>query len=152
MNAAFPLQRRPACSAVREVGGFVFALLVSVLAANAADNGEGLASFEKRIRPVLVDKCYKCHAADAEKIKGGLLLDTRVDLRKGGDSGPALVPGEPGKSLLMTAIRHTDPDMKMPPKEKLPDSVIEDFRLWIKMGAPDPREGLSSAAPGMDIE
>jgi cytochrome c553 len=107
--------------------------------------------FEKRIRPVLADKCYKCHAADAEKIKGGLLLDTRKGLRQGGDSGPALVLGEPGRSLLMKAIRHNDPDTAMPPKEKLPDAVIEDFRLWIKNGAADPREG-QSAAPGMDLE
>src|SRR3954470_5902488 len=112
---------------------------------------ENLDFFEKRIRPVLVDKCYKCHAADAEKVKGGLLLDTRKGLRQRGDTGPALIPGSPGKSLLMTAIRHADPDTKMPPKEKLPDAVIEDFKQWIAMGAPDPREG-ESAAPGMDLE
>jgi cytochrome c553 len=120
------------------------------LAQTDAANKEGVDFFEKRIRPVLVDKCYKCHAADAEKVKGGLLLDTRKGIRQGGDTGPALIPGQPEKSLLMTAIRHGDPDTKMPPKEKLPDAVIEDFSAWIKMGAPDPREG-QSAAPGMDL-
>jgi len=133
------------------MGWIVCAMLVPVVAAGPADSREGVDFFEKRIRPVLVEKCYKCHSADAEKIKGGLLLDTRKGIRQGGDSGPALLPGEPGKSLLMTAILHTDPDTKMPPKEKLPDAVIEDFTAWIKMGAPDPREG-QSAAPGMDME
>src|SRR5829696_10250360 len=108
--------------------GLVFCLLAALPAASSLAQGEavhkeGIEFFEKRIRPVLVDKCYKCHAADAEKIKGGLLLDTRKGIRQGGDSGPALVLGEPGKSLLMQAIRHTDPDTQMPPKEKLPDPV-----------------------------
>src|SRR5262245_48225333 len=109
MKSAFPRLRLPAWRALHGLGGFVLASFSPVAAAEAADTPEGVAFFEKRIRPVLVEKCYKCHSADAEKIKGGLLLDTRKGIRQGGDSGPALVLGEPGKSLLMTAIRHTDP-------------------------------------------
>src|SRR6266536_5981798 len=101
--------------------------------------------FETRIRPVLVDNCYKCHSQGAEKIKGGLLLDTRDAVLKGGDSGPAIVPGNPGKSLLMTAVRYRDKDLQMPPNDqKLPDDVIADLEQWIREGAPDPRDPESS--------
>ena len=79
---------------------------------------EQLAFFEKKIRPVLAAHCYKCHSAKADKIKGGLLLDTREGLRKGGESGPAVVPGNPDKSLLIKALRYTDEDLKMPPRSR----------------------------------
>ncbi|MEZ0258659.1 MAG: DUF1549 domain-containing protein, partial [Chthoniobacter sp.] len=105
---------------------------------------DGLAFFEKKIRPVLVDKCYKCHAADSEKIKGGLVLDTREGIRAGGDTGHAIVPGDLSASLLIKAIRYQDKDVAMPPEKnggKLPAEVIADFEAWVKMGAPDPREG-----------
>ncbi|HSQ58490.1 MAG TPA: DUF1549 domain-containing protein, partial [Gemmata sp.] len=95
--------------------------------------------FEKKIRPMLVDHCYKCHSAKAEKVKGDLLLDTRDGLRAGGTSGPCIVPGNPDRSLLIKALRHKDKDTAMPPKGKLPDAVIADFEAWVKMGAPDPR-------------
>ena len=104
-----------------------------------------MAFFEKKIRPVLVDQCYSCHSAEAEKLKGGLALDTRDGLRAGGDSGASIVPGSPDKSLLITALRHTDDDLKMPPKQKLPAAVIADFEQWVAMGAPDPREGAATA-------
>lgn len=94
--------------------------------------------FEAKIRPALSEYCYQCHSAD-EKIKGGLQLDTRAGLRHGGDSGEILVPGKPDESLLWTAITWADEDYEMPPKQKLPASVIADFRKWIEMGAPDPR-------------
>ncbi len=95
--------------------------------------------FEKVVRPVLVDRCYSCHSAKAEKLKGGLLLDTREGLRKGGDLGPSIVPGDPERSLLVKALRWTDDDLKMPPKKKLPPEVIEAFEAWIRAGAVDPR-------------
>ncbi|HYV31913.1 MAG TPA: DUF1549 domain-containing protein, partial [Candidatus Binatia bacterium] len=96
--------------------------------------------FETRIRPVLVDNCYKCHSQGAEKVKGGLLLDTREGVLKGGTTGPAIVPGEPEKSLLLTAVRYQDKDLQMPPNDrKLPDAVIADLEQWIRLGAPDPR-------------
>src|SRR5262245_45433425 len=102
---------------------------------------EQVAFFEKSIRPVLVKECYECHAADSEQIKGGLLLDTRAALREGGNNGPAVVPGDPKKSLLIKALRHTEEERRMPPKKKLSEEVIADFEKWIAMGAPDPRDG-----------
>src|SRR5438045_4688748 len=100
--------------------------------------------FEKKIRPIFIERCYKCHSAQADKVKGGLLLDSREGLLKGGDSGPAIVPGEPEKSILVRAIRQTD-ELRMPMKEKLPDDQIADFVAWVKMGAPDPR--IAARAP-----
>lgn len=113
-----------------------------------------IAFFEKKIRPVLVEHCYKCHSADAEKIKGDLVLDTRDGLRKGGTTGPSIVPGNPDRSKLILALRSKDPDTAMPPKGKLPDHVIADFEAWVKMGAPDPRDGAAATAPKyvVDIE
>jgi hypothetical protein len=96
--------------------------------------------FEKSIRPVLVERCYKCHSADSDKVKGGLLVDTREGLIKGGDTGPAIVPGNPDKSLLIQAIRYHDEDLKMPPKEQLSKETVAAFEKWVKMGAPDPRK------------
>jgi hypothetical protein len=100
--------------------------------------------FEKNIRPVLANNCYECHSQESKSLKGGLMVDTREGLIQGGDSGPALIPGSPEKSLLMISIRHEhkDPDMAMPPKkEKLSAAVLSNFEAWVKMGAPDPRTG-----------
>jgi Protein of unknown function (DUF1549)/Protein of unknown function (DUF1553)/Planctomycete cytochrome C len=107
---------------------------------------EQLAFFEKKIRPVLADNCYKCHSPEAEKVRGELLLDTRDGIRKGGTTGAAIVPGNPDRSLLIKALRHKDKDTAMPPKEKLPDQVVADFEAWVKMGAPDPRDGKAAVA------
>src|SRR3954447_19997749 len=118
-----------------------FVLAVSASAAVKEADPAGLDFFEKKIRPVLMDKCYKCHSADAEKIKGGLLLDTRDGIRRGGDDGPAVVPGKLEESLLIDAIRYQHKDTAMPPAKsggKLPDAVIHDFEKWVQMGAPDP--------------
>jgi Protein of unknown function (DUF1553)/Protein of unknown function (DUF1549)/Planctomycete cytochrome C len=122
-------------------------LLLSALPASAALDTVQTDFFEKKIRPVLIESCYKCHSADSENIRGGLLVDTRDGLLQGGDSGPAIVPGDLQKSALITAIRHEgkDPDSAMPPKKnKLPENVIADFEAWVKMGAPDPRTTPSS--------
>ena len=101
--------------------------------------------FENKIRPLLADNCYKCHSTQAEKVKGGLLLDTREGALKGGETGPAVVPGDLEKSLLIKAVRYTDPDLQMPPKDKkLSDEQIANLEAWVKMGAPDPR--LASAS------
>jgi hypothetical protein len=113
--------------------GFTVALLL--VPAGAAETPEDF--FEAKIRPVLVERCYECHGE--KKTKGGLRLDTREATLKGGDTAPALVAGDPTKSLLVKAIHWADKDFQMPPKEKLPDGVIADFEQWIKMGAPDPR-------------
>lgn len=108
--------------------------------------------FETRIRPVLVNKCYECHSAGAKKLRGGLYLDTREGSRKGGETGPAVVPGNLDASLIIKAICYTDKDMQMPPKQQLPDAVIADFKQWISMGAPDPREGSVAASSKMTAE
>src|SRR4051812_49083127 len=96
--------------------------------------------FENKVRPVLVKNCYKCHSAESTKVKGELLLDTREGLLKGGKTGPAIVPGDLEKSLLIKAVRYKDEDLQMPPKgEKLSETQIADLEAWVKMGAPDPR-------------
>jgi hypothetical protein len=110
-------------------------------AAEAPTTPDQIAFFEKSIRPALVKECYSCHATTARKVRGGLTLDTRDGIRKGGDTGPAIVPGDVGKSLLVKAIKHAQAGLKMPPKKKLPDAVVADFEKWILMGAPDPRDG-----------
>ena len=119
-------------------------LLAGVVAARAAaPDAAGLEFFEKHVRPVLVENCYKCHSAETEKgVKGGLRLDTKELLLKGGDTGPAIVPGVPEKSLLIKAIQYGNEDLQMPPKgKKLPPDVIDHLVAWVRMGAPDPRSG-----------
>jgi mono/diheme cytochrome c family protein len=127
------------------VAGLTVALTLSSPPVFAAESAEraGVEFFEKHIRPVLVEHCYACHSAGAEKgVKGGLLLDTRDALRKGGDNGPAIVPGDPENSLLIKAVRYTDENLQMPPKgKKLAEQQIEELAAWVKMGAPDPRTG-----------
>src|SRR4051812_39781861 len=109
-----PLFRRALARA-----GLLALPLASVAAASSGSENataDGVEFFEKKIRPVLVEKCYKCHSADAEKIKGGLVLDTREGMRLGGDSGAAVVPGKLDESLLIAAIRYTNKDTAMPPQ------------------------------------
>jgi len=113
-------------------------------------DAKGIEFFEKKIRPVLVAQCYECHSARAKKLKGELSLDTREGLRRGGESGEIIVPGKPEASLLLSALRHDD--LEMPPKRKLPESVVADFETWIKLGAPDPRTGGEDATrPTIDF-
>ncbi len=123
----------------------IAALILSLVSASrlcAADkplpDDAGIDFFEKRIRPVLVEHCYECHA-EGRKRQGGLLLDTRAGIRRGGDSGEAVVPGKPEDSLLLAALRHES--VEMPPQGQLPKGVIADFEKWIRIGAPDPRDG-----------
>ncbi|GEP44902.1 DUF1553 domain-containing protein [Brevifollis gellanilyticus] len=106
-----------------------------------------VAFFEQKVRPVLVEHCYSCHSAQAKKLKGNLYLDTKAGWEKGGDSGePAIIPGKPEESLFIRSIQHLEADLEMPPKKpKLPDAVIADLVTWVKMGAPDPREGKVEA-------
>jgi mono/diheme cytochrome c family protein len=114
--------------------------LLAISARAAEPTKAQLDFFESKIRPVLANNCYKCHSTKAEKVKGGLLLDSREALAKGGDSGAVVVPGNPDKSLLIKAVRYTDPDLQMPPKgDKLTEQQINDLVAWVRMGAPDPR-------------
>jgi hypothetical protein len=131
-------------------------LLLSLALAPAAPAADpaGIAFFEKKIRPVLTEHCYGCHSAAArakKKLRGGLLLDSKEGLLRGGDSGPAVVPGKANDSLLLKALRHTG-DLKMPPRDKLPDAVVADFEAWINKGAPDPRTGAVARARGLSVE
>jgi len=100
--------------------------------------------FEDKVRPILAANCYKCHSEQAEKVKGGLLLDSRDGVLKGGDSGPVIIPGDPERSQLIKAVRYTDPDLQMPKDKKLPDGQIAALETWVKMGAPDPRATIGA--------
>ncbi len=121
-------------------------LLISLLVlttlpalASAADDA-GLALFRERIQPVLKAECFGCHSAAAKEVKGGLRLDSRAGAQKGGDTGPAVVPGKPAESLILQALRHENGYEMPPEKPKLAEAVIGDFVKWIELGAPDPRE------------
>ena len=120
------------------------AIILPVLAfparASSATDPKHLEFFEKEVRPLLVEHCYECHSAGAEKLKGGLYLDSREGWMKGGDTGPALVPGQPDRSLLIEAVRYGNADLEMPPKNKLADRHIAILEKWVSVGAPDPRE------------
>ena len=113
---------------------------LSVAMPALAAGAEDAEFFEKKVRPLLVERCYECHSAE-KKVKGGLRLDTREGWQTGGDTGPALVPGKPEESLLITAIRYRDKDMQMPPKKQLTAEEVAVFEQWVAMGAPDPRIG-----------
>ena len=118
---------------------FLDFILCRDLGAAAPVEAAAVDFFENRIRPVLVENCYECHSATAKKLKSGLRVDSREALLKGGDTGPAVVPGDPTKSRLLRAVRHEEPDLTMPPKTpKLPDAVIADLATWVKQGAPFP--------------
>ena len=110
----------------------------------------GIRLFESRIRPLLVQRCYQCHSRSAGKSEGGLLLDSREGIRTGGDRGPAIVPGKPAESLLLTAISGTDAEFRMPPEgRRVADDLLRDVEKWIRTGAHDPRKRptkLSTAA------
>ena len=102
----------------------------------AAENAEGIRFFEARIRPVLVERCFKCHSQRAKPPKGKLRLDFPKGWLSGGESGPAVVAGKPAESLLISALKYQD--YKMPPGGKLPAAIVKDFTTWIEMGAPTP--------------
>lgn len=128
------------------LGGLALVLLVVSDLNAAASSGKkiedaaGLVFFENKIRPVLVDKCYRCHSVQSKKLKAGLMLDHRSRMLKGGDSGASIRPGHADESLLIETIFYQNPDLQMPPKSKLADEVIANFKKWIEMGAPWPEE------------
>src|SRR4051794_11150166 len=111
-----------------------------------------VAFFEKKVRPVLVQQCYECHSAQAKKVRGGLLLDTREGTRRGGEQGPAVVPGDLEASLLIQAVRYTDENLQMPPKHRLPAEVVADLEQWVRSGAADPRDDKVVVRSEVDIE
>ncbi len=139
------------CAIFKTIIGMLAGLMVAPLC--LADlSQEQIDFFEAKIRPVLIDSCYECHSQEDGVSKGGLTLDSRYGLRQGGNTGPGVVPGDLEESWLWLAISHSEPDYEMPPKSKLPDEVLADFRTWIEMGAPDPREGEADVISEIDIE
>ena len=130
------------------------AVLIAAMGNLAADEGNDF--FEKKIRPVLVKHCYKCHSAESEKngkLKGKLRLDLREGIRGHGESGLiSVAPGKPDKSNLYRAISYLDSELLMPPKSRLAKSVVDDFKHWINMGAPDPRDGKLTKANTKSID
>ncbi|TWT59058.1 Planctomycete cytochrome C [Thalassoglobus neptunius] len=122
---------------------FCSLLLTAVATLSLVSSGNLLADekvefFESKIRPALIEHCYRCHSQEYSEAKGGLTVDTRNGIRRGGDSGPAVVPGKTDESLLVEAINYES--FEMPPKSKLPPETIAHFEKWIAMGAPDPRD------------
>ena len=123
-----------------------FAILTTYLATFSATFAEvkgirrgaedGIPFFENEIRPILHEFCLECHSSET---KGGLRLDSRIGIEAGGDSGAAIVKGDPKASLLIEAIRYGNRDLQMPPKNPLPEDKIAKLEKWITMGAPDPR-------------
>jgi hypothetical protein len=114
----------------------VFSMMLLIASPALANDAE---FFEKKIRPVLVEHCFKCHSNQAAKIKGKLLLDSGAGIRKGGASGPSLVAGNADASLLIKALRY-DGALQMPPAGKLPKAVIADFEKWVGLGAVLPKD------------
>ena len=135
-----------------ELARLLAAILLGTFSLPAADDAE---FFEKRVRPVLVKNCYKCHSSEAKKLKAGLYLDSRSGLLNGGESGPAIVPGVPEQSRLIRAIEYHDVDLKMPPRRKLKSEEIRDVAEWVRKGAIWPGgEGATKTvtrASGIDV-
>ena len=124
-------------------GLFLLAILLGLGTSRAQAteiNAEQREYFERHIRPVLIENCYKCHGGEVEKIKGDFNLTFREGLLTSGEQGGNIVPGNPDASALIKALRYEDPDFQMPPSGKLPELVIQYFEDWIAMGAPDPRD------------
>ena len=115
-------------------------LEMALAAATPEFSADDLDFFERRVRPVLIDRCYPCHSHQSEKLKGGLYMDSREGLLKGGDSKAVLVPGRPDESPLISAVRYADQELQMPPKGRLPDQQISDLTEWVRRGAPWPTD------------
>lgn len=139
---------------IRSLSRFFSTLLVCAVVSNqtcplqAADlpTEEGIHYFENHIRPVLATHCYECHSSESSKLKGSLYLDSKAGILRGGDSGAILAPGRPEESLLIKVVRYQVEDLEMPPKKKLPASMVSHFVTWVTMGAPIPEDGSKIAA------
>ena len=109
--------------------------------------------FEQKVRPLLIEQCHKCHSGQAKKHKGGLLLDSRAGVLKGGDSGPAVVPGQLDKSLLIQAVRYQAEHLQMPPTKKLAPEQVAILETWVRHGAvfPDAVAAVAVKTGGIDL-
>ncbi|MBE2283570.1 MAG: PSD1 domain-containing protein [Prosthecobacter sp.] len=123
-----------------------FAMAAPLVAAPKEAETRGTAFFESKIRPLLVQHCYKCHSEAEGERKGGLLLDRQSGWLDGGDSGQVIVPGDVAGSLFIQAIRYADEDMQMPPKYQLDAGVVALLEQWVKMGAPGPKQDMGETA------
>ena len=133
----------------------LFVISLSLLGAPEEPRQNRINFFEKKIRPVLSERCYQCHSAEADRagmLFGKLQLDTREGVEQGGSRGPAVVPGRPDQSILIEALKHTDRSLAMPPGGKLSDSVIADFVQWVTLGAPYPRDAQAAEPGKTDLE
>lgn len=148
----WPLLQLGCCYAAILAGPIAVAAQPRPDAPSTKPTAEQVEFFENKIRPLLVKHCYECHSAEAKELAGGLRLDWQGDLLTGGDSGPAIVPGDVEASRLIRAVRHDDPNLQMPPEKKLSPSEIADLEAWVKMGATDPRtEAQAARPPGLDL-
>jgi hypothetical protein len=132
-----------------------WALVLSLTGTLCAQTAQDFEFFERKIRPIFASKCYGCHGPDAKPVQAHFRIDSREGVLKGGDSGPAIVPGNLQDSRLLKAVSYTDLDLRMPPTGKLSDGEIADLRRWVEMGAPDPRTTGSAGLTGprtLDLE
>jgi hypothetical protein len=136
---------------------FVGVTLAWATAAHGDDavpfTGDDLDFFEKRVRPILVARCYECHSAASKSLQGGLQLDQRATLLAGGDSGPAVDPESPDSSRLLVAVRYDSEQIQMPPSGKIPDGEIAALAEWLRRGVPFPADHVEvQARANVDIE
>lgn len=126
------------------------------LLAEETPNAEQIQFFESKVRPIFVEHCYECHSATADEVEAELLLDSKWGWMTGGESGPAIIPGNLDDSLVIDAVRYEENKVTaMPPRSKLSDKEIETLEKWVKMGAPDPRTAKGPVKPagnGFDLQ
>jgi len=132
------------CRRFRRVSTRIGWLVAGLLICRAAGEDGGVDFFEREIRPILAESCYKCHSEKAEKLKGGLYLDSKSGALEGGDLGPAVVPGDLEKSLLIESVRYGNGDLQMPPKSRLSREQVGALEKWVSMGAPWPEGDANS--------
>lgn len=126
---------------------------LQALPATAEESEPALALFREKIEPLLRERCFECHSHDAGEASGGLMLDSKAGWQAGGDSGASLVPGKPDESLIVEAVRYTNPNLEMPPDGKLSDAEIAAITEWVRLGAADPRGGTHAKTSGeIDLE
>lgn len=117
------------------------------LASAMDSSSDGVTYFEKHIRPLLAKRCFSCHSTRAQRLEGGLGLDSRAGWTKGGERGTSIIPGDVEASLLLRAVRYSDPDLQMPPDRQLAPEEIAQLEQWVRTGAADPRDEASTSQP-----
>jgi hypothetical protein len=148
---SFRFRWRSTSGVVTRVLVIASAVAVAAAAADGPPSAAGVAFFEKSIRPLLAERCYECHSAEAKRLRGSLHLDSEEGWLRGGDLGPAVKPGDPGESLLIAAVRQEDELLKMPPKGKLTAAEIALLTRWVAMGAPAPHGDASRPASAAKV-